>query len=123
MPHSGYERSKTMKKSDIKKIIEAAEQLDWKVMGEDGDYELEKYSPAGQDFILSISADTIEEFADKLYERYDNWDSSEEAYIWLDEDGHGKNGAPYDMKDLYEDMDDCRDMIDELEKAIRKICN
>ena len=25
--------------------------------------------------------------------------------LWLDEFGHGKNGAPYDMKDVYEDFE------------------
>ena len=110
-----------MKKTDIKKIIEVAEMLDWKVTEDNGEFELEKYSPAGQDFIISISADTLEEFTKELSDRYDNFDCSEEAYKWLDESGHGKNGAPYDMKDVYEDMEECEQMLNELVEHIQCI--
>ena len=37
------------------------------------------------------------------------------------EDGHGKNGAPYDMKDLYGDMEACQDMIYELYQALNEM--
>jgi hypothetical protein len=112
-----------MKKNEVKKIVEIAEKLDWNVTEEKGEFELEKYSPAGQDFSINISADSIEEFAEKLNDRYNNFDCSEEAYIWLDESGHGKNGAPYDMKDVYEDMEACGQMLNELVEEIQNIDN
>ena len=31
--------------------------------------------------------------------------------MWLDIDGHGKNGAPYDMRDVYDDMEAVNDML------------
>lgn len=34
-----------------------------------------------------------------------DYDVSEQTMLWLDEFGHGKNGAPYDMKDVYEDFE------------------
>lgn len=110
-----------MKKNDLKKITKIAENLDWNITGENGNFELEKYSPAGQDFIISITAESLQEFIDEIYERYSNFDPGEEAYLWLDESGHGKNGAPYDMKDLYEDMEACEEMIRELSEAVQKI--
>lgn len=41
--------------------------------------------------------------------------------MWLDSDGHGINGAPYDMKDVYEDMEACQNMILELYIRIKQI--
>lgn len=79
-----------------------------------------KYSPAGQDFGFEVEGDDIEEIADNIYKYYDDFDPSYEAYLWLDETGHGRNGAPYNMKDLYEDMEACQDMILELHDIIEE---
>ena len=108
-----------MNRTQIKKIIKIANASDWSVTHKNGEFEFQKYSPAGQDFNMSISADTLYELKDQLYERHRDYDCSEEAYIWLDETGHGKNGAPYDMKDLYADMEACKEMIEELAENIR----
>lgn len=35
---------------------------------------------------------------------YENFDSEEEAYLWLGPDGHGKNGAPHSMRVILEEM-------------------
>ena len=53
-------------------------------------------------------------FVEAIHTEYDGYDVSFEAYLWLDDDGHGKNGAPYDMKDVYEDMEAVKDMLWEL---------
>jgi hypothetical protein len=108
-----------MKQNELKKIISIEEKLDWHITDENGDFEIDKYSPAGQDFLIQLSADSIEEFVNELKGRYNNFDCSEEAYLWLDESGHGKNGAPYDMKDVYEDMEACKEMIGELVETFR----
>lgn len=73
------------------------------------------HTNGGQDcnFDIEHFADS-EDFADGLYEYYENFDISAEAYIWLDNDGHGKNGAPYDMIDVYNDMKEYRHDIFEL---------
>lgn len=103
-----------MNKNTIKKIEKVVKKLDWNMTFEDGYFTFSKFSPAGQDFNIELSADDIEELSEKLNERYNDFDCSEETYLWLDETGHGKNGAPYDMKDLYEDMEACEEMIREL---------
>ncbi|MGN9098508.1 hypothetical protein [Flintibacter porci] len=36
-------------------LVEAAEQIDWSVHIEDDCIEFEKYSPAGEDFFLTIT--------------------------------------------------------------------
>lgn len=107
-----------MNKKDIDKVTKISESLDWSITVNGNEFEFAKWSPAGQDFCMSIKADSIEDLIDKLYERHNDYDPSEEAYLWLDDSGHGKNGAPYDMKDVYEDMEACQEMILELYDAI-----
>ena len=59
-----------------------------------------------------------ENVADAIYQYWDDFDVCYETYLWLGDTGHGKNGAPYDMKDLYEDMQACEDMIHNLWLAL-----
>lgn len=100
------------------KIVELANTQDWKVDivdNGDGDYTFvfQKYSPAGQNFYFEADMEdnNIQYLLDNIYEYYSNYDCSEEAYLWLDNTGHGRNGAPYDMKDVYEDMQVCKQSI------------
>lgn len=111
-----------MKKS-IEKLLDRIRENGWSVTV-DGNYiNIGKYSPAGQDFSFDIDVTDFEEendstaaelFIESIHAEYDEYDVSYEAYMWLDNDGHGKNGAPYDMKDVYEDMEACKDMLWEL---------
>lgn len=83
--------------------------------------ELSFFSPEGQDCSLSIEkGDNIECFCDNVYEYYDNYDVSYETYLCLDSDGHGSNGAPYDMKDVYEDMVWCQNKIYDIFVIVQK---
>ena len=84
-------------------------------------FSFEKYSPAGRDFVFEICVPNeddeynfCENVADAIYTYFENFDVSYETYIWLDENGHGKNGAPYDMSDVYKDTESCEKMIDDL---------
>lgn len=77
--------------------------------------EFQKRSPAGQGFSFNIwTDDDGSSLAHDIFEYYENFDVSSEAYLWLDCTGHGMNGAPYDMKDVYEDMEACAEMVKEL---------
>lgn len=78
--------------------------------------ELEKYSPQDQDFIVPIWFETDNEcdFADRLEEYWRDFDPSEEAINWVGPDGHGTNGAPYDLQDIINDMVDCKEKLREL---------
>ena len=85
----------------------------------------EKYSPAGQDFYFSVSVPNEDDedifydnVADAIYKYWEGFDVSYETYIWLDETGHGRNGAPYDMMDVYKDMEACADMTHDLWLAL-----
>lgn len=127
-----YEKAKYLRLADDGKILgiqltdeltRVIESHEWNIDYEDdGTIYFSKYSPAGQDFGFYIEkVESIEELADKIYDQYNEYDVSEAAYIWLDSDGHGKNGAPYDMKDVYEDMEACEQNILELYELIMEV--
>jgi hypothetical protein len=99
---------------DIKRMIEVAEKLGWSVQIDSNEFTFGQCSPAGQDFNITITADSLEKAIKEIQERCDNFNCSEETYLWLDNTGHGTKGAPYDMKDLYEDMEACLKMMQEL---------
>jgi hypothetical protein len=58
-----------------------------------------------------------------IQEYIEGYDVSYETYIWLDDTGHGANGSPYDMKDVYEDMEACLENVRELFLAFEKVKN
>ena len=117
---------KETEEHNLTRLIDIAELLGWKVTKDGSDYELEKFSPAEHDFIVTLdsasegSASPAESLIDSLEEEIDTFDPSEEAALWLDADGHGRNGAPYDMKDVYQDMECCLDMMKELRDEWKK---
>ena len=76
---------------------------------------LSKHSPAGQDFSISTGPfESAEELINSIHQRYVEFDADSETYLWLDNEGHGKNGAPYRMRDVLEDMEACEKMIYDL---------
>ena len=85
---------------------------------EDNTITFGKYSPAGQDFSFTIDNGSLEDIASNIHLYYEGYDVSYEASLWLDDWGHGINGAPYDMKDVYEDMQACQEYIYELYEII-----
>ena len=101
-------------KKGIKCLIATAEDNGWSVDVDEGEYTFSQSSPAGQDFSFSVTGESKEEIIDAIKEYRESFDCSEEAYLWLDSSGHGTNGAPYDMKDVCEDMEACAEMVDEL---------
>ena len=108
--HDEYECEKGVILSN--KLIAKLEEHDFSVTcDEDGEITFGKYSPAGQDFSFSVHADTLGELFNQIGDYYYDYDPSEEAYLCLDDTGHGRNGAPYDMKDVYEDMEVCKEYI------------
>ena len=119
-------------KEVIAEVIKIAEENGFSVdvynqCEDDGEYCLEfgKNSDSGRDFAFDIFFNTlsdISDIADKIYEYYDDFDVSYETYIWLDNFGHGTNGAPYDMLDAYNDTKQCEGFIEELYNAIHYNC-
>ena len=107
------------------RIVEIAEENGWKVDvesndGDDFSYEFSKYSPACQDFSFEAKMKNNNVYAllNDIKDYYDYYDCSYQTYLRLDNTGHGTNGTPYDMKDVYEDMEACKEMTFDLWKSL-----
>ena len=95
--------------------IAVCEALDWRVHDDpEEDYvELEKYSPAGPDFIVGRPQG---KFVQTAREYADDFDADEHVELWIE--GRGKNGVPATARELVEDAEAIRDMLNELAVAL-----
>ena len=81
-------------------------------------YRIGKISPQGQDCYISVSlGKNINGFVENIKEASD-LDVSYETYLWLDSEGHGTAGSPYDMKDCYEDMEWWKKQLESLVEVL-----
>jgi hypothetical protein len=104
-----------MKKTkSLRQLKKIATDLDWHISDYGNEITFSKYSSYGQDFSFTIGSDNL---VRNLGDYIGEFDVSEETYKWLDDSGHGTNGAPYDMIDVYKDMEDCKEMMQELLNA------
>lgn len=76
-----------------------------------GTFRFEKRSPCGQAFEIAVDSNYITNLPEALLAYFDFYDPSYEAYLWLDDTGHGKNGAPWCMGTVYADMVECKNYI------------
>ena len=103
-----------------RKFIEkAAEEAGWNVTithRNDGGYDVEfqMYTDFGQDVCECFCVKKLDDLPSEVYERYENYDPSEEAALWIGPDGHGKNGAPHDMEDILDDMKEVESLLENL---------
>lgn len=102
-------------KNYIDKVIELAESLGWNVTVDDNDVDFQYYTSYGQDCHMNITVtENYDTFIEEIYSYYENYDVSEETALWVDESGHGKNGAPYDIEDILNDMKEFESAIYDL---------
>jgi len=66
---------------------------------------------SGEEILEIPFDDDLKQYLTDYYERYD---VSEETYLWLDNTGHGKNGAPYDMADVLADKQEWESKLKDL---------
>lgn len=110
----------------IEQITTVATSLGWQVSTDTPkpnivQFEFSQYTPAGQDFdfcaeMKDNGPDTLLEEIEQYYEGYD---PDYEAYLWIGTDGHGKNGAPYHIKDIVSDMEAAEEMINTLYETLK----
>ena len=101
--------------------------------GHEIEVEMTWYSPAGQDVnqTITVNTDTVssqcdvdQSFAQQLEDLYEDYDPSAEAYLWLSDGrdgktaGHGKNGVPDTMGDVYADFCTVEKRLEELSNAV-----
>ena len=98
-----------------------AEALEWNFHNHEEYILFSKHTSEGQEINLEIDkeeANCLACIAREAKQRYESFDVSEEAYLWLDNSGHGKNGAPYDMRDVYNDMEEAKKEFGILAKTL-----
>ena len=99
-------------KKQIRAIIE---DLGWRIIKcGDGTVELEKSSPAGEDFIFSVSEKNI--VAD-IEEYAATFDPDEHIEMWIGARKHGTAGVP-STRELVEDAKAIEDMLEELSRRL-----
>ena len=118
-----------IRNKELEKLLENAEGLGWSYtiyQEPEGTYngwhcdernyvELEKYSPAGEDFSMIIDFDMddpVHSFMDDLKEYSEDFDVDEHVEMWLP--SRGKGGCPGSISELVKDAEAIRDMIVEL---------
>ena len=109
----------------IQRVTDIAQEKGWSVSLENEgkssiELEFQRYPNFGQDFIFNaeIQNKDIETLIDSIKEYYEGFDPDYEAYLWIGEDGHGRNGAPYHIKDIVADMEEAEAQTYELLKAL-----
>ena len=109
----------------IRKVTDIAQEKGWSISVEDENktsiqFEFQRYTKYGQDF--NFNADMQDEDIDTLIagmkRYYEDFDPDCEAYLWIGDDGHGRNGAPYHIKDIVSDMEEAEEQIYELLQAL-----
>lgn len=106
------------------KILRIVGDTSWSASVEDESYvEFSTYTTFGNDFNFAIRVgrdDDLSDIADRIKEYIDGFDVDYEAYLWIGDDGHGKSGAPYHIKDIVSDMEDARDSMKKLAQVFEK---
>lgn len=102
-----------MTRAEFEIIKRIAEDLDISVIEYENDIDFEYYTTYNQDFYFTIQkAETLNDFAQNVYDYWQGYDVDEEASYWIGEDGHGTNGAPYHISDILKDMQECEDLLE-----------
>lgn len=98
------------------RIINLCEQRDWTVHTEvDGESAvLEKYSPAGEDFMFTVSTAN---FIGDVVEYADDFDPDEHAEMWIAR--RGTRGIPSSIRELINDADAIKEMLEDLAAALK----
>lgn len=112
-----------MAKKWYEKVEEVAENLGWCVYRdtEDSQYwELEKSSPAGEDFCFSVYAETLPKLKAELQSYYEDFDREDHVFGLLEAKRNGFRGVP-DLDTLVQDSHDIEDMLEELAIEVTKI--
>lgn len=105
--------------STYERLLDKAEELGWgHCEDRNGGVELEKHSPAGEDFLLYSCPK--EDLAKEVRYYAKGFDPEEHIRELLNAKANGFAGVP-DIKTLVKDADDIQEMLDELADALEGI--
>lgn len=99
-----------------RKYIDILEENDWIISSyiNDGRVELEKYSPAGEDFSMCVE---VQNFPESVREYANDFDADEHAEMWIEARGR-VSGVPESIRELIDDAEAIQEMLNELADAL-----
>ncbi|KAB0577253.1 hypothetical protein EI53_01280 [Fusobacterium naviforme] len=99
-----------------KKYLDVLEEQEWSVSSYTGDgrVELEKYSPAGEDFLMCVE---LENFPRAVAQYYEDFDPDEHIEMWIEARRNGTRGVP-NTRALVHDAEDIEKMLEKLADAL-----
>ena len=109
---------------DIEAKIE--EETDWRIVSRDESakglvvWELENFSPAGEDLIISVGGTTPEGMIKDIIEYANNFDPDEHIEMWIEARHNGVGGIP-STRVLVEDADAIERMLEELADKVNEL--
>ena len=100
------------------KYLGILEKLDWRVCDyyDDGRVDIEKYSPAGEEFIICVE---VENLPQEVREYAANFDQDEHIEMWIEARRNGTSGVP-STRELVQDAADIDEMLQELATALSR---
>lgn len=100
------------------KYIDILEQNNWGISSytDDGRVELETYSPAGENFLMCVD---VENFPESVREYANYFDANEHAEMWIEARGRVA-GVPNSIRELIEDAEAIKEMLNELADTLVK---
>lgn len=97
--------------TNLENLFAYIETLGWNVYCYgDGWVEMYQFSPAGEDFSFTVSANNLIE---DVKDYAESFDSEEHAAMWYDAGKRGVRGVP-SLHTLVEDADEIQEMLNEL---------
>lgn len=97
---------------NYEELISITESLGWNVIENKDTLHFFITTPAQQSFSFDLDKKKdIKDLLQSLDDYRNNFNVSSETYRWLDETGHGKNGAPHNMMDVYKDFEWCGEAL------------
>lgn len=110
----------------LDKMIKVCEDNGWKVDGYEGGngkyYEIGNYSPAGENFFLTINAENATEFAEGIRIYAAEFDIDTHIELWVDARRAGVSGVP-STRELVKDAEAIDGMLKQLAEAVTEVEN
>lgn len=99
--------------------MDVLEKHEWAVSSytDDGRVEIEKYSPAGEDFLICVE---VENFPDAVMEYYESFDVDDHIDMWVEARRNGVSGIPSTRR-LAIDAEAIDEMLKELAYALAEV--
>lgn len=100
------------------KYIDILKENDWSISSytDDGKVEVQKYSPAGEDFLMCVE---VENFPESVRVCANNFDADEHATMRIETRGR-VGGVPNSIRELIDDAEAIQEMLNELADALEE---